>query len=80
MPTVGVSHGPVLAFYSLLLLILNMQVGLYHLQTLSLKDPSIDGCRSYTVLLYIVRIELEIRASLVGPLHQLEIQVFHALG
>ena len=73
MPTIGVSYRPVLAFYSLLLLILNMQVGLYHLQTLSLRDPSIGGCRSYIVLLYIVRIELEIKASFVGPLHQLEI-------
>ena len=73
MPTIGVSHRPFLAFYSLLLSILSMQVGLYCLQTLFLKDPPIGGCRSYIILLYIARIELEIRASLVGPLYRLEI-------
>ena len=56
-----------------------MQVGLYRLQTLFLKDPPIGGCRSYIILLYIVRIELETIVNPIGPLLQLGIRVFYAL-
>jgi hypothetical protein len=57
-----------------------MQVGLYHLQTLFLRDPPIDNCKFYIVLLYIVERELEIMVNPIGPLLQLEMRVFHALG
>ena len=79
MPTVGVSHRPILASYSSPLSISSMLVGLYYLQTLFLRDPPIDNCKFHIVLLYIVERELETMVNPIGPLLQLEMRVFHAL-
>ena len=79
MPTIGVSHGPILASYSSPLSISSIQVGLYHLQTLFLRDPPIDDCKFHIVLLYIVERELETIVNPIGPLLQLEIRVFYTL-
>ena len=80
MPTIEVSYGPILAFYSSPLSISSMQVGLYHLQTLFLRDPPMDDCKFRVVLLCIVERELETMVNPVGPLLQLEMRVFRALG